>query len=127
MRRFVGLIGEVDEREHRGDARRDLLPRPLAAFEPVRDVPCNRHVGKQRIRLEDDAEIALARGDIEEVASVEADIRRVRKLEPRDDPQQRRLAAARRTEEAHEFAEVDVEVAAPSPQTVVAPYLTLIV
>src|SRR5207244_12037190 len=75
----------------------------------VRDVPRGRHVGKQRVRLEDDAEVALARRDVEQVAPIEADVRPIGEFEPRDDPQQRSLAASRGAEEADEFAQFDLE------------------
>src|SRR6186713_313957 len=58
MRILRGLVAQVHERQHLVDPRRDRFLRPFTALEAIADVPRNRHVGEQRIRLEDDTEIA---------------------------------------------------------------------
>jgi hypothetical protein len=56
---LTGLIGETHELEQFPDPRRDLLPRATLAAQTVADVLGNREIGKQRIGLEDDSEVAL--------------------------------------------------------------------
>ena len=109
MRIFLRLVAQVHERQHFVDPSPDRVLRPFPAFEPIADVPGHRHVGKQRIRLEDDAEIAQARRDADEACTVLRHFAGIGRLEAGDDPQQRGLAAARRTEKADEFAFVDVQ------------------
>ena len=70
----------------------------------VGDVVLDAEVGKQRQRLEHHAEIAPVRGAVGDVLAVEQDAAGARRLQPGDQAQQRRLAAARRPEEADEAA-----------------------
>jgi len=77
--------------------------------EAVADVAGDGEVGKQRVGLEHDAVVALARRQPGDVAPGHAHGPEVLTLETRDDPQQRRLAAAARPEEADELAVADLE------------------
>ena len=79
-------------------------PADLARLEPVAHVAGHREIREEGVGLEDDAVVALAgrqRGDVAPAHHHEA---RVLALEPRDDPQQRGLAAAARSQEADELA-----------------------
>ena len=101
---LLGLVGEMHEIEHLLDSILHSRLVPAATFEPVADVAGGRHVGKQRVGLEDDAEIAIARGDRGQVGLAEANAAAIGLLKPGDDPQQGGLAAARGPEEADEGA-----------------------
>ncbi len=83
---------ELHEREQLGDARADLVARPLAHLQAERDVVANRHVLERGVVLEDEPDAALLRGERGRVLAGEQDLAAVRPLEARDDPEQRRLA-----------------------------------
>ena len=74
VRVLVRLVGEVHQVEHLAHAARNRLLRPLPAFESVGDVARHRHVGKQRVRLEHDAEVARARRDVAEASRRQRDL-----------------------------------------------------
>ncbi len=107
---FGAAAGQADELEQLVDARRDPRLLDLAVDQPVGDVVADGQVRKERVRLEDDAVVALGRRQHRDVALALADPARGLRLEPGDDAQQRRLAAARRAEEADELAALDREV-----------------
>ena len=77
--------------------------------QPVGDVVGDRQVGEQRVRLEHDAVVARG-GRRARCRAVLQDAAAGLLLEPRDDAQQRRLAAARRPEEADQLARLDRQV-----------------
>ena len=77
-----------------------------AEFDVLRDVL----VRKQRVALEHHAEVAVARLQIVDHASVDADFARARILEAGDHAQRGGLAAAGRSDEDDEFAVLDGEV-----------------
>ncbi|MNT67085.1 hypothetical protein D3C72_2052020 [compost metagenome] len=64
----------------------------------------------QRVALEHHGEVALARGLVGDVAAVEHERAAVDILQPRDQAQQRGLAAARGADEDDELALLDGEV-----------------
>ena len=105
----IAVTGEADERQQLVHPRRDALARDVAAREAIADVAGDAEVGEQRIGLEHDAVVALARGQPGHVAPGHPHGPEVLPLETRDDPQQRRLAAAARPEEADELAVADLE------------------
>ena len=107
---FLRLVGEADQRQELGDARGDLLAGPPDGDEAVGDVVADLQVGKERVGLEDDAEIALADRQAGDVPPGLADRPGRLHVEAGDGAQQRRLSAARRTEERDELAALDVEV-----------------
>ena len=78
--------------------------RRFSVFQPVGDVFVNRQIGKQRIRLEDDAEIPFRRRQSGNVLAGLLDAAIGLDIEAGDGAQQRRLAAARWPQEADEFA-----------------------
>ena len=82
---------------------RDLDPGEPPADEAVADVRRDRQVRKQRVGLEDDAEIAVRRRQIGDLLVGLEDPARRLDVEPGDRPQQRGLAAAGGPEETDEL------------------------
>ena len=78
--------------------------------EVERHVLQRRHVRVERVGLEDHGDIAVAGIDMGHVAPADEDGALARFLEPGDQAQRRRLAAARGTEQREELARRDVEV-----------------
>jgi hypothetical protein len=81
-----------------------------AVSQPVRDVVEHRQVREQRVRLEDRVDVALVRRQGAHVAAADEDRAVVGLLEAGDQPQRRRLAAARRPEQRQELAVANGEV-----------------
>ena len=73
------------------------------------DVLEHAHVPEQRVVLEDEPDLALARIAPDHVLAREADLAAIRELEPGDDPEQRRLARAGRAQKRAELAFADVQ------------------
>ena len=96
--------GQADQLEQLGDPRLDLAARLPPVDQAVADVVGDGEVGKQRVRLEHDAVVALRRRQRRDVAAVLHDAAGGLRLEAGDDAQQRGLAAARGPEEADELA-----------------------
>src|SRR6185312_6457437 len=86
-----------------------LRPALPAAYQPVADVGGHRQVGKQRVGLEHDPEVASRRWQGRDVPPLLPDRARGLRIEPGDRAQQGGLAAARRPEEADELALGDVQ------------------
>ena len=83
--------------------------RSVARGEPpdlqgVADVVLDRHVGIERVALEDHRHVALTGREIGHVAAADPDPSRGGRLQPGDDPERGRLAAAGRSEEDDELA-----------------------
>ena len=74
----------------------------LADAQAVGDVVADRQVREERERLEHHAEVAPVGGLIGDVVLVQEDPAARGLLQARDQPQQRRLAAARRAQKADE-------------------------
>jgi hypothetical protein len=68
------------------------------------DVVAHRHVAKQGVMLEDEADLTVPRGDVGDVAPVQEHPAMVDLGEPGDGAQQGALAAAARSEQHEEFA-----------------------
>ena len=88
-----------------GDLRRSVA----AQAHGVTDVGRRRHIGKQRIRLENEAHAPFARGQGGDVATAEDHPAGVGRGKPRDNAKQGRLAAAAGPEKADEFVLGGVE------------------
>src|SRR3569832_1060313 len=89
-----------------------VLRRARAArthFQSKGDVVEYAHMAEQRVVLEHEADLALARMFVSSVLAVKCDGAAVGQLHARDDAQQRRLAAAGRTEQRHQLSGGDVE------------------
>jgi hypothetical protein len=111
LRRELGAAArQADELQQLLDARRRRRPGDLAVDQAVGDVVGDREVGKERVRLEDDAVVALCRRQHRDVALALQDAAGGLRLEAGDDAQERRLAAARRAEKADELAPRDRQV-----------------
>ena len=112
-RQAVGEPVELDELEELRHLLPDLRlarpggPRPHA--QPEGDVLEDAHVTEERVVLEDEADAAPAHVLPRLVLSLEEDLPGVGPLEAGDDPQEARLARARRAEEGHELPRRDVE------------------
>ena len=74
------------------------------------DVVANRHVRVQRVVLEHHRDVAVDGVEVVDDLAADQDLARGRVLETRHHPQRRRLAAARRPDEDHELAVVDLQV-----------------
>ena len=85
------------------------VPAHAVAQQPVGDVLLHAHVREERVGLEHHVGRPLVGRDAGHVLPVDLDPARGRRLEAREHPQQRRLAAARAAEQAEELALVDVE------------------
>src|SRR3989442_1227790 len=109
MRVAVGEAGQSDEAEHLLHAACDRGARPFAHAQPERDVVGDRHVGKERVMLEDDTDVAQVREDIVHHFVPQDDLALARRQEPRDALEQGGLAAAGGPEQRDELARRDVE------------------
>ena len=79
------------------------------SFEPEAEVSRDRHVRIQRVALEHHRDVAVARLQMRDVAIADQDGPGARLLQAGDQPQQRALAAARRTDQHQQFAVANVE------------------
>ena len=108
--RRVAEVAEAEVAERRVDALADLGGGDLAQLQAVADVVGHRAVRPERVRLEDEAEVASLGRDLELLAGVEdrpvldPDRAAVRRLEAGDGAQERRLAAPRRAEQRDDLA-----------------------
>jgi hypothetical protein len=101
--------GQADEVEQRLGLRAPLGPRGAADGERVGDVLADGEMREERERLEHHAEVALVGRHAGYVGAPDEDLPCRRRLEPRDQAQQRGLAAARRAEQADEAPARDVQ------------------
>src|SRR6266513_4574194 len=113
MRKALGKMTERKLRERIVHALLDVASHDLAQLESIRNVVIHRLVRPQRIRLKDEPEVTAFGGNVDARRAVEeallADLDRtfVRLFEARHRTQQRRLAAARRTEQRHDLAAIE--------------------
>ena len=106
----LSVAREADEIESLGDASALLLLVDLALPEAVPDVLGHVHVREQRVVLEDRVDVAPVRRDARDRLAGQEDLALGRLLEPRDHPQGRRLATARRPEQGVEVPALDREI-----------------
>ena len=83
--------------------------RRLAQLQAEAEVRAHGQVRVERVGLEDHRDVALARVEVGDVALADEDAAVGDLLDPRDQLQQRRLAAAGRADEHHELAVADLE------------------
>ena len=105
----VEQLGEAQQLGHLLDPPTRVVLRRPADFQSVAEVLAHRHVRVQRVVLEDHRDVAMPRREVGDVTVADADVPLGDVLEPRDHPQQRRFAAARRAHEDHELAVPDLE------------------
>ena len=103
------VAGEPDEPERLAHPAALLVALDPLLAEAVADVLGDVHVREQRVVLEDRVDVAPVGRDAGDRLALEEDLARRRLLEPGDHPERRRLAAARRPEEAVELAAGDLE------------------
>ena len=88
----------------------DFRARRADVFQSERHVLVDGHVRVERVGLEDHRQPALRRRNVVDAAAIDSQLTFGHGLEPRDHPQQRRLAATGRTDEDDEFSVFDAEV-----------------
>ncbi len=93
-----------------GDAPLDLGLGRADVLEPEGEIVPHRHVGIERVGLEDHGEAAPCRRQLVGPLAVDADLAAADLFEPGDHPQERGLAAARGAHEHAELALLDPEV-----------------
>ncbi len=106
----LGELAELHELEHGLDALGDPVLGHAFALQSERDVLPHRQVREERIRLEHHVDRAVVGRDVGEVAAVEHDAPRGRRLEAREHAQQGRLAAAGGADQREDLALGDVQV-----------------
>ena len=82
----------------------------VGELQPEGHVFRHRHVGIERVGLEDHADIALLGRRLVETLAVQAHLAPADLFQAGDHAQQRRLAAAGGADEDHEFAILDAQV-----------------
>ena len=98
-------IFQLDQRQHVGDARwRSRGLGQALLLQSKRDVGGDGEMRKQRVVLEHHVDGPPVRRHGRDIDAVEQNTARARPLEPGDQPQQRRLAAARWTEQRKKLA-----------------------
>ena len=90
-------------------AARDLGRGDAADLEAERDVAPCREVGIEGVALKHHGDVALARGQLRDVAVADADLARARGFQSGDAAQHGRFAASRRPQQHEELAVVHVE------------------
>ncbi len=101
--------GQPYQRQHFLDAVGDVVAMRALAAQAVGHVLGHGQVGEQRIGLEQDAVVARLRFGVRDIAAGQHDRAAVLALQARDGAQQGGLAAARGTQQAHQFPGTDVE------------------
>jgi hypothetical protein len=92
------------------DALLDLRLRHLVQFQAEREVVVHRHVRIERIALEDHRDVAVAGGEVVDDAVADPDLALGDLLQAGEHPQRGRLAAARRADDHHELAVLDLQL-----------------
>jgi hypothetical protein len=103
-------LGDVEDARGLLHAARDLVLRVVLEPQPERHVLVHRHVRVERVVLEHHGHVAVLRRHVVDHLAVDRDLAGADLLEPGDHPQRRRLAAAGRADQHHEFLVGDVEV-----------------
>ena len=92
------------------DALGDLGLFEFAHLQAERHVVVHAHVRVERVVLEHHRDVAIHRRQFVDHIAVDRDVARSDRFEPRDHPQGRGLAAARRPDEHHELLVADLQV-----------------
>ncbi|KGC93057.1 hypothetical protein DO71_5700 [Burkholderia pseudomallei] len=109
--RLVRMRGEPHHREQRVDALAQHARLGPADPQPIADIAAHRQVRKQRIVLEHHPDAALFDRQRGHVVGAERDrAARIGRIEPGDQAQRRRLAAAGRAEQHERLARADREI-----------------
>ena len=105
----VEQVGEAEQFGDVGDAPRDLVLRRPPGAQAVAEVLAHGHVRIERVALEDHGDVARPRREVGDVPVADRDRAAGHVLEPGEQPEQRRLAAARRADEHQELAVADLQ------------------
>ena len=111
-----GAIGEPDLFEECGSARTSLIRRIAREERGQLDVLLRGELVHQLERLEDESDLVAAQvregafGELVEALPRDGQLAGARPVEPADQVEQRRFAAAARTHHRHGLAAIDVEV-----------------
>ncbi len=106
----VEQVLEVEDPRRLAHSSRALALAHLLDLQVEADVLGDRHVGVERVRLEDHGDVAVLRWHERDVAPTDVHVAGVDRFEPGQHAQRRRLAAARRSDQHEEFAVADLEV-----------------
>jgi hypothetical protein len=106
----VEVLGEVEDPRRLLDLALDLLLRDLRELQREAHVVAHGHVRIERVVLEDHRDVAVAGREVVDDAVADQQLALGDVLQPRDHPQRGRLPAARRADEDHELAVLDLEV-----------------
>src|SRR5215472_4034521 len=109
MRLATAETFKLHQRQHIGDARRDFRFRQALLLQSKSDIAFHREVREQRIGLKHHIDRAPMRRHRRKIDAVEEDAAGARLLKSGNEPQQRGLAAAGRTEQREELALKDLE------------------
>src|SRR6185369_7664786 len=103
------VLFELDQLEQLLHRLANLFALSLPDPQSITNVFLDRHLRKQRVRLEDDADAAFARRKFSNVFTVQNYFARVRHFQTGDDAQDCRLPTTRRAEQHQHFTFRDVE------------------
>ncbi len=103
--------GQLEQVDGLGHALAPLRLRDAPCLQPVGDIVRHRHVGKQRVVLKDHCDVPLVGRNVVDDLSTQDDVAEIGLLEPRDQVEQRGLAAAARTKQGDDFALAQAEIA----------------
>jgi hypothetical protein len=109
-RQPVGELGQVDQRQQLVDLGGYLPLGTLLDLETEADVVGHAHVPERRVVLEHEPDVPLLGRQPGRVVALDLDGALIRQLEPRDDPQQRRLATAAGAEQRGQLTGRDLQV-----------------
>ncbi len=98
-----GTIGEAHDLQHRAHTVLDLGARQALRARTERNVVEHGQMREQRVVLKDRVDVAPVGRHAGHIDAVQPDVAATRLVEPADEPQQRRLAAARRAENREEL------------------------
>ena len=103
-------LGQADPRRRLAHAAIDLAALDAAGPQRKRDVVEDGEMRIQRVVLKHHRDVAARRLELVDAAIADPDLAAVERFEPGEQPQQRRLAAARRPEQHEALARFDDEV-----------------
>ena len=101
---------EIDQLQHLRDAALRLFSVDLPYIQAEGDILFHIEMRKERILLKYRIDVSLIRRDIVDSLRSEEDISFIGLLKAPDQPQRRRLTAARRTEQRDEFSVIDRKI-----------------
>ncbi len=106
----LGETAELHQIERLAHSLADLPWFNIPHTQAEADVLSRGHVGEERVVLEYDADIALERRQACDRLALEINLAGERREEAGDQPERRRLAAARRPEQRHELAFAHLQI-----------------